>query len=315
MSTGSIPLLVIVGPTASGKTALGVELAERFGGEIVNADSRQVYRLMDIGTAKPSAEERARVRYHMLDVAWPDEPYSLAQYQRDAEATVVDVWRRGRLPLLVGGTGLYVRAVVDGLAIPAVPPQLALRAELEAEAVANGPGAVHARLAAVDPVAAAGIEPANVRRVIRALEVCLVTGRPFSEQRGERPTPYRLLLLGLNTARAELYARADRRVDGMLTAGLVAEVEALLARGYRSDLPAMSSLGYREIGAYLCGEMTLAEAAERMKLATHAYIRRQLTWFRPDARIAWLDADDPRVADVAKRLVSDWQAAHSAQTG
>lgn len=308
-----IPLLAVVGPTASGKTALALGLAERFGGEIVSADSRQIYRLMDIGTAKPTAAERARVPHHLLDVVWPDEPYTLAQYQADATRSIAAIGARGHLPLLVGGTGLYVRAVVDGLAIPTVAPQAELRAELEAEAAAHGPAALHARLAALDPTAAAAMDAANVRRVIRALEVCLVTGRPFSEQRGTRPTPYRTLSLGLNADRATLYAWADRRVDAMLTAGLVGEVEGLVARGYNWDLPAMSSLGYREIGTYLRGEATLADAVARMKLATHAYIRRQLTWFRPDARIHWLDAADPDAPERAAEILANWQAAHSAQ--
>jgi tRNA dimethylallyltransferase len=310
----TIPLLVLVGPTASGKTALALQLAERLGGEIVSADSRQIYRLMDIGTAKPTAAERARVPHHLLDVVWPDEPYTLAQYQGDATRAIADIQARGRLPLLVGGTGLYVRAVVDGLAIPAVPPQPALRAELEAEAATHGAAALHARLAVLDPPTAATIDPANVRRLVRALEVCLTTGRPLSEQRGARPTPYRPLLLGLNTARATLYAWADGRVDGMLQAGLLAEVEALADRGYAWELPAMSSLGYRELGAYLRGALSLPEATARMKLATHAYIRRQLTWFRPDARIHWIDAADPRRDKDAGALVAEWQAAHLAQS-
>jgi tRNA dimethylallyltransferase len=309
----TIPLLVLVGPTASGKTALALALAERLGGAIVSADSRQIYRLMDIGTAKPTAAERARAPHHLLDVVWPDEPYTLAQYQAAATRAIADIWTRGCLPLLVGGTGLYVRAVVDGLAIPAVPPQPALRAELEAEAAARGPAALHARLAALDPAIAATIDPANARRLVRALEVCLTTGQPLSALRGSRPTPYRPLLLGLNTDRATLYAWADGRVEGMLEAGLVAEVEGLVARGYGWELPAMSSLGYREMGAYLRGETTLPDATARMKLATHAYIRRQLTWFRRDARIRWLDAADPRRFERAATLAGEWQAAHSAQ--
>jgi tRNA dimethylallyltransferase len=315
MLAASLPLLVLVGPTASGKSALALTLAERFGAEIISADSRQIYRLMDIGTAKPSPAERARVAHHGLDVVWPDEPYTLAQYQTDATRAIAAVGQRGRLPLLVGGTGLYIRAVIDGLAIPRVPPQPELRAALEAEAATGGAGVLHARLTALDPAAAATIDPANTRRLVRALEVCIVSGKPFSAQRGARPTPYQPLVLGLNTERAALYAWADQRVEAMLAAGLVTEVEALLARGYTWDLPALSSLGYREIGAALRGEVALAEASERMKLATHAYIRRQLTWFRPDARIHWLDAATPDLTDVASALVAPWRAAHSAQIG
>lgn len=295
-----IPLVALVGPTASGKTALALALAERLpralglsGAEIVSADSRQIYRLMTIATAKPTTEEQARVRHHLIDVVWPDQSYTLAEYQRDAQAAIADIWARGRLPLLVGGTGLYVRAVVDGLAIPEVPPQPGLRAEMEAEATARGPEALLERLRALDPVTAERIDARNPRRLIRALEVCIVSGRPFSEQQGRRPTPYHTVPLGLTMPRESLYARADTRIAAMLAEGLVAETEALVARGYAWSLPSMSSLGYREIGAYLRGEMTLIEAVGRFEQATHAYIRRQMTWFRPDERIHWLDASLP----------------------
>ena len=304
MTEQTIPLLALVGPTAAGKTALAVTLAERLRGtcvcEAVSADSRQIYRLMDVATAKPTQEERARLPHHLLDVVWPDESYTLAQYQADAIRAIATIEEAGALPLLVGGTGLYVRAVVDGLAIPQVAPQPDLRAELEAEAAIQGTAALHARLAALDPAAAAQIAPTNARRVIRALEVCLVTGHPFSEQQGARPTPYRTLLLGLNMDRAALYARADARIDAMVAAGVVEETAGLVARGYDWRLPSMSSLGYREIGAYLRGEFSLDEAVERFKLATHRYIRRQLTWFRPDARVTWLDAAQPLDTLAAK---------------
>ena len=310
--TGRIPLVALVGPTATGKTALALALAERLRDltrvAAVAADSRQIYRLMDIATAKPTPAERALLPHVLIDVVWPDESYTLAQYQADATVAIAAIAEAGALPLLVGGTGLYVRAVVDGLAIPQVAPQPDLRAELEAEAATRGAAALHARLAALDPAAAAQIAPTNTRRVIRALEVSLVTGRPFSEQRGARPTPYRTLLLGLNMDRAALYARADARIDAMLAAGVVAETAGLVARGYDWRLPSMSSLGYREIGAYLRGESSLAEAIERFKLATHRYIRRQLTWFRPDARITWLDATQPleALAGRAETLARAW---------
>ena len=307
-----MPLVALVGPTATGKTALAIRLAERLRERIrcaaVAADSRQIYRLMDIATAKPTAAERARLPHALIDIVWPDETYTLAQYQADARQTIAAIADAGALPLLVGGTGLYVRSVVDGLAIPAVAPQPALRAELEAEAQQRGVAALHARLAALDPVAAAQIAPTNARRIIRALEVCLVTGRPFSEQQGARPTPYRALLLGLTMDRSALYARADARIDGMLAAGLVDETEGLVARGYGWQLPSMSSLGYREIGAHLRGESSLAEAVERFKPATHGYIRRQVTWFRPDSRIIWLDAAQPQesLAEQVTGLVRAW---------
>jgi tRNA dimethylallyltransferase len=305
-------LVAIVGPTASGKTGLALALAERLAGtlgaEVVSADSRAIYRLMEIATAKATTEERARLPHHLLDLVWPDESFTLAQYQAAATAAIADVARRGKLPMLVGGTGLYVRAVVDGLAIPEVPPSAELRAELEAIAASEGAAALYQRLVALDPVAAARMDPSNVRRLVRALEVCLVTGRPFSSLQGRRATLYRPLLLGLNMERAALYARADARIEGMLAAGLVEETQMLVSRGYGWGLPSMSSLGYREIGAYLRGELSLAEAVERFKLATHKYIRRQLTWFRPDARITWLDAALPSdtLAAQAGALVRPW---------
>lgn len=300
----SIPLLAVVGPTASGKTALAIALAEALGGEIVSADSRQIYREMEIGTAKPTPAERARVPHHLLDVVAPDESFTLAQYQAAANASIAAIHARGKLPLLVGGTGLYLRAVLDGLAIPAVPPNPAQRAAWEELAAREGSAALHALLAARDPLAAARIPVNNVRRVVRALEVCEATGQPFSAQQERNATPYALTLLGLNTERARLYAWADARVEAMLAAGLVAEVAGLVARGYAWSLPAMSSLGYRQIGAYLRGEMTLPDALQRLKFDTHGFIRKQLMWFRPDMRIHWLDAAAPDLAQQAQQYIA-----------
>ncbi|HEX6818136.1 MAG TPA: tRNA (adenosine(37)-N6)-dimethylallyltransferase MiaA [Ktedonobacterales bacterium] len=312
----TIPLLAIVGPTASGKTGLALALAARLrsgeypvhGATVVSADSRQIYRSMDIATAKATPGEQAQLPHALLDVVWPNESFTLAEYQEAANAAIASVWQRGKLPMLVGGTGLYVRAVVDGLTIPAVPPNADLRAELEALASAQGSGALYEKLVALDPVAAARMDSGNVRRLVRALEVCLVTGRPFSELQGRRATPYRPLLLGLNMERAALYARADARIDAMIAAGLVEETRALVERGYSWSLPAMSSLGYRQMGSYLRGEVSLDEAVEHFKLATHKYIRRQLTWFRSDTRISWLDAALPpaQLADQAERHVTAW---------
>ena len=324
-----IPLLVLVGPTAVGKTRLANELAEylrvKAGGwlvEAVSADSRQIYRGMDIATAKPDAEDLARLPHHLLDVVSPDEVYTLAQYQAAANAAIIEIWARGRLPLLVGGTGLYVRAVVDGLAIPQVAPDPDLRARLEAIAAEQGTDALHAQLAALDPLAAARIDASNPRRLVRALEVCLVTGRPLSEQQGSRPTPYRTLKLGLSLERAELYRRADQRIDLMISAGLMEETRGLVERGYSWELPSMSSLGYREMGRYLRGEISLESATERFKLDTHQYIRRQLTWFRSEKSIIWLDAGLPLESLVlqAVALVEPWLPAaqpenHSASPG
>jgi tRNA dimethylallyltransferase len=298
-------LIAIVGPTASGKTALGIALAEALNGEIVSADSRQIYRGMDIGTAKPTPAERARVPHHLIDIIAPDELFSLADYQRRAEAAIADIRARSKIPLLVGGTGLYIRAVVDRLLIPEVPPNPARRAEWEELARQQGPEALHKLLAERDPVAAARIPASNVRRVIRALEVIEATGKPFSAQQISAGTLEGVQMLGLNTARERLYAWADTRVDRMMADGFEAEVAALVAKGYGWELPAMSSLGYRHIGAVLRGEMPLAEAVRHLKFDTHAFIRKQLIWFRPDTRIRWLDPANPDLATQALNLLAD----------
>jgi tRNA dimethylallyltransferase len=292
-------VIAIVGPTATGKTALAIALARELGGEIVSADSRQVYRRLDIGTAKPTPAERALAIHHLIDYVEPDADYTLARYQGDAYRAIGDIHARGRLPLLAGGTGLYVRAVLEGLRIPVVPPHPKLRAELEQRAAIEGPAALHADLARLDHFAAERIDPRNVRRVIRALEVALVTGRAFSEAGSAEPPPWLVLKIGLTCDRPGLYARVDSRIDRQIEAGLVDEVRGLLASGYSSALPAMSSLGYREIGAFLRNETSLAYAVERMKLQTHRFIRQQYTWFRPDdTSMAWLDITTPPLASA-----------------
>ncbi len=305
-----LPLIAIVGPTAVGKTEFAIALAEAVGGEVVSADSRQVYRYMDIGTAKPTPAQRARVPHHLLDIVDPDQPLTLAQYQRLAYETIADIHRRGRVPLLVGGTGLYVRAVLEGLRIPEVPPNPELRARLEEEAAREGAQALHARLQALDPTAAARIDPRNVRRVIRALEVCLIAGRPISELQRAEPPPYRILRLGLTRPRPELYARIDARVDAMIEAGLVEEVRSLLARGYQPDLPAMTGLGYRQICQYLAGELTLEEAVREIKRKTRRFVHHQRSWFRlDDPRIRWYDLSrtptEVVIAEVVRWLATE----------
>ena len=291
-------LFVIVGPTAVGKTALAIELARRFDGEIVSADSRQIYRGMDIGTAKPTRQEQARVPHHLIDIIAPDEPYTLANYQAQAYAAIEGILARGRQPFLVGGTGLYVRAVVEGLRIPRVPPNEELRAQLALEDGA----ALYERLRALDPDAAARIDPRNVRRTIRALEVCLTTGDKFSELGRASPPPYLITQIGLTLPRPELYARIDARVERMMAGGLVAEVEALVVQGYSWELPSMSGLGYREIGEYLRGEATLSEAVANIKRDTRNFVRRQYAWFRlRDERIHWFE--NAQVGEIERLLV------------
>ncbi len=292
-------MLVVVGPTAVGKTALSLALAERLNGEVVSADSRLFYRGMDIGTAKPTAEERARAPHHLIDIADPDETVGLAQFRRLAAAAIADIEARGRLPLLVGGTGQYVRAVVEGWSPPAVRPDPALRAELEAQAGREGPAALHERLAALDPAAAAQIDLRNVRRVVRALEVCLVSGEPFSAQRVQAPPPYRLLQIGLTMERAALYARVDARIQCMVAAGLVDEVRQLREAGYDWELPSMSGLGYVQFHPYFEGQATLEQVVVEIQRATRTLIRRQYNWFRlGDPRIRWFDASWTAPAEV-----------------
>lgn len=301
-----VPLLVIVGPTGVGKTELAVRLAELFGGEVVSADSRQIYRFMDIGTAKPDAEQRARAPHHLIDLVDPDQVLTAAEYQSLALAAINEISARGNLPILVGGTGLYVRVVTEGFEIPRVAPDEGLRTRLEAEAHSAGTAALHARLAGIDPKAAAGIDPRNVRRVVRALEVCIVTGRPVSQQQRRQGSRFRELRLGLTMERQRLFAGIDARVDAMIASGLVDEVRGLVSRGCRWDLPAMSAVGYREVGAYLRGEVTLEEAVRDLKSATHRYVRQQYNWFRlNDPRIHWLSAQ-PDPLSEAKSLVDEW---------
>lgn len=284
-------LLALVGPTAAGKTALSLHLAATLDGEIVSADSRLFYRGMDIGTAKPTAEERARAPHHLIDIADPDETVGLAEFQEQAYAAIDDIHSRDKLPLLVGGTGQYVRAVVQGWRVPRVPPDPDLRAELETQAEREGCEALHARLLHLDPIAAERIDPRNVRRVIRALEVCILTGQPISEQQGREPPPYRILQIGLTMAREALYARADKRVEAMMAAGLEDEVRRLADAGYGWELPAMSGLGYVQFKPYFEEKATLEEVIEEIKRATHRFIRHQYNWFRVnDPAIQWFDA-------------------------
>ncbi|HMO57116.1 MAG TPA: tRNA (adenosine(37)-N6)-dimethylallyltransferase MiaA [Roseiflexaceae bacterium] len=287
------PLIAIVGPTAVGKTALAIRLAQALDGEIISADSRQVYREMDIGTAKPTAAEQAAVPHHLIDIIDPADDFSLALYQDLAFAAIADVYARNRQPLLVGGTGQYLAALLQGWQMPRVAPQPELRAALEREAAQHGAAALHARLTQVDPVAAAAILPGNLRRVIRALEVYEASGTPISQQRGMTPPPFAIRTFWLTRDTATLYARIDERVDRMITAGLVDEVRRLIDRGYHWDLPAMSGLGYRQFRPFLAGETDLTTAIERPKFDTHAFARRQAAWFRRLPEVQQVAAEQP----------------------
>ena len=273
---------MIVGPTAVGKTEISLQLAEQQGGEIVSADSRLFYRGMDIGTAKPTLDERARVPHHLIDVADPDETWNLAVFQKVARQVIADIHRRGRLPLLVGGTGQYIRAVTHEWMPPAQSPNPHLRAALEALAQARGHDWLHVRLSGLDSVAAERIDPSNSRRTIRALEVILITGKRFSAQRGLGISPYRLLTIGLIRPRPELYARLDARIEAMFANGLLDEVQTLLGRGYSPSLPSMSAIGYRQCADVLLGKMSREQAVIEIKRATRVFVRRQVNWFKPD---------------------------------
>ena len=282
------PLLIILGPTAVGKTGLAVEVAKRIQGEIISADSRQIYRFMDIGTAKPTVKQQAAIRHHLIDVVNPDENLSLAEYQKLARSAIDDIHTKGSIPMLVGGTGQYITALVEGWSIPQVAPNEALRAELEQFAEEKGAGALHERLEAIDPKAAASIDYRNVRRVIRALEVCIVSGEPISELQRKHPPDYNMLHIGLTTERERLYQQADKRIDMMVNEGFLPEVEGLLKAGFSRKLPSMSGLGYAELTAHLLDQVPLEEAITLAKNNTHDFIRRQYTWFRGhDPGILW----------------------------
>ena len=307
-----VPLVVIVGPTAVGKTTLAVELAERLNGEIISADSRLFYRGMDIGTAKPSAADRERVHHHLIDVADPDETWSLAAFKEAAVQAISDVQQRGRLPFLVGGTGQYITAVIEGWELPLQRPDSRLREVLEDWGIQIGPEALHKRLALIDPDAAARIEPRNLRRTIRALEVIFHTGKRFSEQRRKKKTPYSLLVIGLDRPREILFERIDRRIDEMLARGLLGEVEALLGCGYSSDLPAFSAIGYQQVIAHLEGDITMEEAAARMRQLTHQFVRRQANWFKlSDPGIRWFSVEEGVAERIEAYISSEegWQPA------
>jgi len=298
----SAPLVAIIGPTGVGKTAAAVSLARRFGGEVVNADSRYLYRDLDVGVAKPTAAERGGIPHHLIDILGPTETMTLARYQDLALAAISDILARGAVPFLVGGTPLYVKAVVEGWRLPRVPPDPALRERLEATVRREGVEPLVAELRAVDPEAA-GRAAGNPRRVIRALEVFAATGEPMSRQGSKGPPPYRTLTLALTLDRATLYARVDARADRLLAAGLADEVRALLAAGVPPDAPAMSSIGYRQLVPAILGDMSLGEAVERVKLATHRYVRHQETWLRQTPAAVLIDTADPAWPEIAAGAV------------
>ena len=282
-------IIVLAGPTGIGKTVLSIEMAERFNGAIVGADSMQVYQYMDIGTAKPDAGEQAQAPHYMIDVATPDQPFDAAAYARMARAAVYRILDQGRLPFVVGGTGFYIKALLHGL-FPAKPADAAVRGRLHQEAVEKGIHHLYDRLRQADPPAAERIHPNDTYRIIRALEVYDITGRPMSDYQaahGFSEQPFKALKFCLYMDREALYERINRRVETMVAAGLLEEVKRLLARGYSADLKPMQSLGYRHMLDYLSGRLDWATAVDQLKKDTRRYAKRQLTWFRNDPEMIW----------------------------
>jgi tRNA dimethylallyltransferase len=300
-------IVVLTGPTGTGKTALAVQLVERFGGEVVSIDSRQVYKYLDIGTAKPTPDELARAPHHLIDYVDPATPFSVTQYRKDADRVLHRLAAEDKIAWVVGGSWHYIQAVIDRIEPPQVPPNLALRAELEREAVEHGPEALHRRLLELDPASAATIERRNVRRMVRALEVTLTLGKPFSEVGHERGTPLPAVRLVLSMPRDEIYRRVDARVDAMIAAGWLDEVRGLLARGYDETLPSISSHGYREMVAVVKGRMSLDEAAQKTKWAIHAYVRRQTSWLKSQPGYQWIEAG-PDALEAASALIAPFLA-------
>jgi tRNA dimethylallyltransferase len=301
MPSNKPPLILIVGPTAVGKTEIAIQLAERLNGEVVSADSRLFYRGMDIGTAKPTPEEQARVPHHLIDIADPDEILSLAVFQQRATQIISDIHTRKKLPFLVGGTGQYIRAVTQGWTPPEVEADERLRGELERMKEERGIYWLHDKLKNLDSEAAEKIDARNFRRTIRALEVIMTTGRKFSEQRGQSDSPYHLVTIGLTRPRGELYERVDKRIDLMFANGFVDEVRGLLAKGYSPSLPTMSAIGYRECIRVVNGELNEEQAKAEIRRATRVFVRRQANWFKEsDPNIHWVRVEDGIVNEIVK---------------
>lgn len=310
----AIPLLVIVGPTGSGKTDTAVQVARDIGGEILTADSMQVYRGMDIGTAKPTSAEQQGVPHHLIDLVEPDQEFSVAEYVVLADRCITEIVARERVPIVAGGTGFYINALVDRWTFPPQPADTAFRERLTDEAQQHGAETLHARLREIDPITAARLHPNDQKRIIRALEVYELTGTPLSAFEykpgaAARPGPYRPLLFGLTLPRAELYARLATRVETQLQAGLLEEVRRLYEGGYGPELPAMKGITYRQLVGFLRGEYDFATAIELMVRDNRRYAKRQYTWFKADPRINWIDilaAGGP--AGAAEQIVAAWHA-------
>lgn len=293
-----MPLLAIVGPTATGKTELSVSIAQKLNAEIISADSMLIYRHMDIGTAKPSMEEKKGVQHHMIDIVYPDETYNVSIYSQAVKNLLTNLWQKNTLPILVGGTGLYVQSVIDGYKFSNAGHDQKLRDKLMHECKTMGKAALHEKLKAVDPDTASRLHINNIQRVIRALEVYYLSGIKPSEMTGKEEGHFNLLMYGLTMNREILYSRIEKRVDEMMAAGLVKEVKSLLERGYSQRLTAMQGLGYKEIIQYLNGELSLEEAISLLKRNTRHFAKRQFTWFRRDKRIKWIDVCNQKTEEA-----------------
>jgi tRNA dimethylallyltransferase len=304
----SQPVIAILGPTAVGKTRISIPLAERFEGEIVSVDSRLIYRGMDIGTAKPTLQERERVPHHLIDVTDPDDTWNLAKFSDAALNVIHDIHGRGKVAFLVGGTGQYLRAILEGWTPPPSAESPPLREKLEAIAANEGYDALYRRLQEVDPASAERIDPRNVRRVVRAIEIFEMTGVPASSQREKVPPPFEILRIGVTLPRPELYERIDRRIDLMIEAGWIEEVQGLIDSGISPGLPSLSAIGYAQLAAYLCGEMDLSSAIVEIRRLSRQFVRRQANWFKAeDPEIRWFEAVtgvEERISTVIERWLS-----------
>lgn len=300
-------LIIIVGPTAVGKTDVGIEVAKIIEGEVISGDSMQIYRHMDIGTAKPSPDEMQGIPHYMLDIMEPNEEFSVALFQEMVEKYIREIGDRGKIPILVGGTGLYVRSVIDHYDFTPISVEPELREKLNEDAITKGNDYLYRRLQQIDPATAEKLHPNDTRRIVRALEVYISSGKPISSFHRidhDLPPKYSLGYFGLNMDRQELYKRIEKRVDKMIEKGLVAEVEGLLAKGYHGDLISMQGIGYKEIIAYFRGECSLEEAIGLIKRNTRRFAKRQLTWFRRDTRIKWFDVEKYKdKSEIAHKIV------------
>ncbi|MGI6259354.1 MAG: tRNA (adenosine(37)-N6)-dimethylallyltransferase MiaA [Anaerolineaceae bacterium] len=297
-------LIILLGPTASGKSSLAIQLAQELNTEIISADSRYLYRQMNIGTAKPSPEELALVRHHMVDCADLDQPWSIGEYKSKVEELILELNKAEKIPLMAGGTGQYIRAFMQNWQIPEIEADEKLRDAIESIGQEHGFDKLHQQLAVLDPNAAKVIDWRNHRRTVRALEVILTTGQQFSKLRKSGESPYDLLVLGLHWERAELYKRIDQRIETMLSEGFLEEVEGLIAKGYKADLLKMGVIGYSELIRHLDGEISLDEAIMLIKRNTRKYVRRQANWFKPDnPDINWFDAKDPETLKKMMDLI------------